>query len=254
MFLGMFLAETVTAVACPLPRPGMTDASLSRESTSGAHKPPTRAVADEAALDRLVKRALAAGVSGRLTFAASLWTRAKVAARALREGDMLVAAFCMLRQAGALCSQAGAEASLVPRLSTHDLQLIGFGVGYASALLFAYRESVCLWSKTASYGACVCSACSRHGTSSPTCGVCASYLTMHFFLDAASLAQLVNNDFGRGESVLYCRLWIMLLSPITQPVHVQVFRIVCLDASLSLRRRSSVPKFLGKVVSAPCDA
>ena len=81
----------------------MADASSPRDATSAG---------DEAALNRLMERAVAADVSARYAFAASLWKRAAAAATVLHGGDTLVTAKCTLEQAGSFCSQASAEASL----------------------------------------------------------------------------------------------------------------------------------------------
>ena len=144
---------------------------------------------DEAALNKLVERALAAHRSGRASFAASLWGRAlEVAAHT----NTLAVVKCTLMQATCLSDQACATASAderaalqaeswalvssvmpllstrmdentllpgrctktevdfykrlmlvarhihnVPPRSARDLQLVGFGVGYVSALLAA---------------------------------------------------------------------------------------------------------------------
>ena len=76
-------------------------------------------VTGQAALDRLVERALVAVMSGRSAFAASMWKRAAAAAIVLYGDDTLVAARCTLHQAISLCSQAGLEASPVDFAALH---------------------------------------------------------------------------------------------------------------------------------------
>ena len=194
MLLPLFL--DIAAVASPT-QAWMGDAGSSRDSTPGSrkptvkpmsHQPPPGAAGDEAALDKLVQRALATDKSGRGAFAASLWKRAAAAATALHGGASLAAAKCTLEQAASTYGQARAEASCIdkaalraeawalassvlpllstrmdnntllpgrctteeveffkcftlakhaasdPPLPARDLQLIGFGVGYAMAM------------------------------------------------------------------------------------------------------------------------
>ena len=68
----------------------------------------------EAALDKLVERALAAVKSGRYSFAASLWGRA-VAAATEFYGDSLVAVKCKLEQTDCLTGQAYATLNAVEK-------------------------------------------------------------------------------------------------------------------------------------------
>ena len=242
---------------------GMADAGSSRDASSGAHS--SGAAADEAALDRLVERALTAEKSTRHAFAASLWKRAAAAATALHGGESLAAVRCTLEQAASLCTQYGLKASngscidtkalfpeswaLVssvlpllsarmddntllpgrctkeeveffkrytmakrasnnyPPLSARELQLTGFGVGYAT-LIAAYQVLVhfkCEPRPPLAALEFVLRAVDmvRPARHAKLLKAAKFDFTNKFllFVDAASFAQLASDHFGRGTSV-----------------------------------------------------